>query len=179
MNREDRKCKKCCKYRSYADFPKYHRTGCTKEKRRGVCKECFKKQTDASRYKLMSDIRHLMTQRVKGARKRAKTKGFACEVDTQYLVDLYDKQEGLCAITGMKMSVQAITSSVGMCSDVVSLDRIDSSIGYLKGNVQLVCSDINIMKGTKNMDELIKSCISILKNNKENDYVLKALSTKS
>ena len=39
-----------------------------------------------------------------------------------------------------------------------SIDRIDSSIGYVIGNVQWVHKQVNFMKGTMEQKEFIKFC---------------------
>jgi len=39
-----------------------------------------------------------------------------------------------------------------------SIDRINNSRGYLKGNIQLVHKDINFMKGKMSQDDFIKMC---------------------
>jgi hypothetical protein len=44
------------------------------------------------------------------------------------------------------------------------LDRIDSNLGYVVGNVQWVLKEINIMKHTMSHDYFINLC-SIISNN--------------
>jgi hypothetical protein len=46
-----------------------------------------------------------------------------------------------------------------------SLDRIDSSIGYVEGNVAWVYKPINIMKQTLNSAEFIDLCKKIANHN--------------
>jgi hypothetical protein len=55
-------------------------------------------------------------------------------------MDLWHKQSGLCAITGVGM--------VHKHHDLrtISIDRIDSDKGYAPGNVQLVCQAVNHAK---------------------------------
>lgn len=62
-------------------------------------------------------------------------------ISAEYLIGLYYKQNGLCAISGMKMThrYKDLRS--------ISIDRIDSTKGYIKGNVQLVCQWVNLAKG--------------------------------
>ena len=48
----------------------------------------------------------------------------------------------------------------------LSIDRIDSSKGYTKDNIQLVCSAANMMKGYMEYNELIQFCKAIIKNKK-------------
>jgi hypothetical protein len=51
-----------------------------------------------------------------------------------------------------------------------SLDRIDSSFGYIEGNVQWVHKDINIIKLDYDQDYFIKICSAVCNyKNKENN----------
>lgn len=61
-----------------------------------------------------------------------------------FLEELYYKQEGKCAIT---KQIMTFTQEQGRCQTNISIDRIDSSVGYLESNVQLVCHKVNTMKG--------------------------------
>lgn len=47
-----------------------------------------------------------------------------------------------------------------------SLDRIDSSLGYIEGNVQWVLREINFMKGNLDEEYFKNICIAIGKYNK-------------
>jgi hypothetical protein len=62
------------------------------------------------------------------------------EIDFDFMWSMFQSQNGLCAITKLPMT-HIFRSMYAM-----SIDRIDSSKGYLKGNVQLVCQAINRMK---------------------------------
>jgi hypothetical protein len=44
----------------------------------------------------------------------------------------------------------------------ISIDRIDSSKGYLRGNVQFVCDIVNRMKSSMTQEELLFWCRKIL-----------------
>lgn len=62
---------------------------------------------------------------------------------TAYVGELVKKQEGLCAISGLKLEpVDAYQDRDMICS----LDRIDSSGHYERGNLQVVCRFINRWK---------------------------------
>lgn len=73
------------------------------------------------------------------------------------LLDIYNKQEGKCNLTG-----EILTFDKNNQLTNISIDRIDSNIGYEKGNVQLVCHYVNIMKWNKSVDELKIWCEKIL-----------------
>ena len=46
----------------------------------------------------------------------------------------------------------------------VSIDKIDSTKGYTKNNIQLICMECNQMKSDITEDELYDFCKSILEN---------------
>lgn len=70
----------------------------------------------------------------------AKRRGHTWAIEKQDLDEIYDRQGGRCALSGLPMTW---TGSVAYRP---SLDRIDSSKGYYKGNVQFLCSIVNLMK---------------------------------
>lgn len=50
----------------------------------------------------------------------------------------------------------------GRVNTNISIDRIDSSIGYVRGNVQFVCDVANRMKQDLSQEELLVWCKKIL-----------------
>lgn len=46
----------------------------------------------------------------------------------------------------------------------VSIDKINPNIGYIKGNIQLVCMAINQMKADMSTEELYMFAEALLKN---------------
>ena len=65
---------------------------------------------------------------------------------------LWSNQNGLCIYTKLPLSPK------GYQLNTISLDRIDSSKGYIVGNIQLVCSAINRMKSTYSEIEFVYFC---------------------
>jgi hypothetical protein len=82
-------------------------------------------------------------------------------LDSDFLNELYKKQRGLCAISGVEMTYE---QRGGRCPSNISLDRIDSSKGYTKDNVQLVCHIVNTMKMQYSVKELVFWCTKIVEN---------------
>ena len=71
------------------------------------------------------------------------------DVDEFFLRDLWNSQDGICPYTGIKMDLVQNSSKRKrgeMLPNQCSLDRIDSSKGYIKGNVEFVCLSINLAK---------------------------------
>jgi endogenous inhibitor of DNA gyrase (YacG/DUF329 family) len=85
----------------------------------------------------------------------------ARDIGAQDLIALYYDQKGLCALTGVPMTY---LTGRGRVITNASVDRIDGSIGYLRGNVRLVCCIANSMKNVLTDDELRHWCKLILEN---------------
>jgi hypothetical protein len=79
-------------------------------------------------------------------------------IDYLYVKKLWDDQEGRCSLTNIPM-LQKHGTPYSM-----SIDRIDNSIGYIKGNVRLVCKQINLMKSTMNDLEFKEFCHTLILN---------------
>lgn len=84
------------------------------------------------------------------------SRGYQWDLTIEFLWDLYQKQGGVCALSGLPIgwAEKGLTATA-------SIDRIDSSEGYLNGNVQLVHKDINFMKQQYDQDKFIALCKSV------------------
>lgn len=76
-----------------------------------------------------------------------------------YLLTLYELQKGLCAISGVEMTY---ICGQGNIDTNISIDRINSALGYEEGNIQLVCRRVNMMKMDKDQEDLKNWCRQIL-----------------
>tara|TARA_B100001996_G_scaffold340442_1_gene293957 strand:- start:396 stop:845 length:450 start_codon:yes stop_codon:yes gene_type:complete len=84
-------------------------------------------------------------------------------VDIIYLLKLYKKQKGLCALT--KRPMTRILGKNKKSNTNISIDRINSDKGYMKRNIQLVCADVNIAKSDLKQREFLELCKLISKHN--------------
>lgn len=78
------------------------------------------------------------------------------DIDLMYLKELWEKQNGMCPYTNIKMLLPRNTKEDFQTHSLkkASLDRIDSSKGYLKGNVEFVCCAINYAKNSFTREEM-------------------------
>jgi len=73
------------------------------------------------------------------------------EIDIEYLMEIYDQQEGCCALSGVSM-----TWAGGKTTPTsISVDRIDNEKDYVHGNVRLVCMCVNAFRNIMNDDQLL------------------------
>ncbi len=74
--------------------------------------------------------------------------------------DLYERQEGRCALTGWDLVLMT-----PVLTDVTaSLDRIDSSLGYTVGNTQWLHKDVNMAKHVFTQDHFVRMCTAVAAN---------------
>lgn len=98
------------------------------------------------------------------ARRRAKTEGWECNVDAEYLKSIWT---GICPITNVELQI-------GQAKDTIpdtlraSLDRLDSSKGYIRGNVQYISFRANNIKTDASFEEF-EQIYFWWKNRKENE----------
>ena len=125
------------------------------------CKECkrnaYLRRKEKNRGS--KDLNRLLYERFHGLKDRARKKDIQCNIDLQYLHELWNTQKGLCALSGIPMTYYFDS---GRVPTNVSVDRINSNLGYIKGNLQLVCMAVNQMKSDLTIEQLKYFCKSIL-----------------
>lgn len=125
------------------------------------CKECkrnaYLRRKEKNRGS--KDLNRLLYERFHALKDRARKKDIQCNIDLQYLHELWNTQKGLCALSGIPMTYYFDS---GRVPTNVSVDRINSNLGYIKGNLQLVCMAVNQMKSDLTIEQLKYFCKSIL-----------------
>lgn len=85
-------------------------------------------------------------------KRNASAKNIKFDVSIHKLEKIYNDQNKKCKFTNYDLSFKDKTAS---------LDRIDSSKGYVEGNVQWVHKDVNLIKNNNSDEEFINNCIKI------------------
>lgn len=93
-----------------------------------------------------------------GIRKRAQKKNLMFDLDCKFLDELFIKQNQRCKLSGVLITLPEDWSLKKKNEYTASLDRIDSSKGYIKDNVQWVHKRINAMKLNMTDAEFIDWC---------------------
>jgi hypothetical protein len=93
--------------------------------------------------------------------KKKERKIIPLTITKQYIWELFVKQNSKCALTGIPL-VMGLNCQKHL--HTASLDRIDSSRGYVQGNVQWIHKDVNRMKGSFDQDYFISVCKQISQN---------------
>lgn len=166
---EAKACSKCGEVKSLSEFQR------TKDGflgRRADCKSCqaqykhqrwISGQTSARRRSdPVSTQLYMMNA---NAKRRARSKGLPYDIDIDYLRSIAPSR---CPLLGVELQWacnSGLSSEGGPSSNSPSLDRIDSSKGYVKGNVVIVSHRANTIKNDATEDELLRigRALSILK----------------
>ncbi len=128
---------------------------------------CWRK----NRFKLTGDksnrfegIGQLSGYRVSRIKYRAKKAGFEYALTKEFLWNLWLEQGGLCKLSGLPITLTTGSSSQ---QGSASLDRIDSSKGYVESNVQWVHKHINFMKSDHTSSYFVYLCDMIAQHAKK------------
>jgi hypothetical protein len=111
-------------------------------------------------YKGIGELSGTMFCRI---RREALNRNIIFDISIQDISDLYEKQQGRCALSNVPISLYKESKNRSLCT--ASLDRIDSDCGYTIDNVQWVHSDINFMKQTYKQSYFIELCNLVSKHN--------------
>ena len=96
-------------------------------------------------------------------RSKAKARKKGGEVISLDALELmWTVQNGLCALTKWPMTMELDNGTV---ATNCSIDRIDSSKGYIVGNVQLVCRAANVAKHDLTTADFINLCKAVVASN--------------
>ena len=87
-------------------------------------------------------------------------------VTIEDLKNQWDEQNGICTFSGVKLILSSYSKIEKNPIFSASIDRIDSSKGYIKGNVRWVSRTVNWMKNDTS-DECVWEFINILIENKK------------
>lgn len=141
-----------------------------------ICKECknLYDKTRREKHKSINNCSINTSYRAKNlesflrcslnsTKQGAKRRNIEFSLSLKEIIDLFNSQKGLCAISKIPM-----TSFIqkGHCNTNISIDRIDSSKDYTIDNVQLLCYIVNVMKHNNSIKDLLYFCKAILINNR-------------
>jgi hypothetical protein len=135
-----RQCSCCKEEKPFSEFGKHSK----------FCKDCQPEMNRriSSRLANNTDVAHILRKRLATARDRSKAKCMPMDIDMEHLKMLYERQQGRCFYTKDVLSLKSGTQLT------LSLDRKDSSLGYIKGNVVLCTKQANMMKLDSSIEEL-------------------------
>jgi hypothetical protein len=147
-------CFKCKKSKETNLFFKHKQTG---DGFHSWCKSCCKEGNKKSRDKLNSTIQGRAVVFLRNAKKSAEKRQQAFCLTVEDIVEFWNEQGGVCPYTGRQMELKSGHLNT------VSIERIDSKIGYTKENTVLVCQAVNRMKSDFCFEDFYNLCVDVSK----------------
>lgn len=145
-------CTSCKQKKSFKDFAKDKGStdGC-----QTYCKKCKNKfikeycnTLDGYIKKIFRDMKNI-----------ADRKDVEVNIDIKHIENLWQEQDGKCALSGEKMThISYKTNTILTNNYNASIDLIDSTRGYTHDNIQLVSSIVNTVKCDMEMKQFIEMC---------------------
>lgn len=117
-------------------------------------------QAAKRRAEAKSALREMLRKAVHRSRSRATDIGRDCEITLDYVLDMYEAQEGRCAVSGLKFDPHP--SRDGRANPFrPSIDRIDCAKGYTPDNVRLVLVAVNCGRADFPDETYIQICRAV------------------
>lgn len=118
-----------------------------------LCKKCANRKLENNAHKgfYKGVLRASFVHKYKTG---AETRGIEWDVSFDYLANLLIEQDFKCTLSNEDLDAMEVTNNC-------SLDRIDNSKGYIKGNLQWVTSMVNMCKQCYTQEEFINMCKAI------------------
>ena len=149
--------KQCTKCKEIKELILFFKHSQTPDRLHSWCKSCCNKGSARSRDKLNSTIEGRATVFLQNAKKAAIKRGHLFELTITNIVNCWEQQKTICAYSGRLMTLKS-----GQLN-TVSIERIDSKIGYTIENTVLVCQAINRMKSDFEFDNFYNLCRDVAK----------------
>ena len=146
-----------------ANFDIHHTTTAGSVSYTGQCKSCLFhiRSERIQRYK--RDISLYCRRLLPAIRCRVKEENTNFNLTLEFLVDLWNKQSGLCYYTRDSMDLTAVTEDKKSPHlEFPSLDRLTPNEGYTQGNVVWCTWGVNRMKNNLSKDQLILFCKKVI-----------------
>lgn len=126
------------------------------------CRKKYLSRCDSNRRS--SSVEATLNELSEQIKSRAKRDGKQYDLSKEFLLDLLRKQEGMCAQTGRVLEASSFVegNKYRAHKNTVSVDRIDSSKGYTKDNVQLVVYHYNLAKSAFTQEEMMELCKDVV-----------------
>ena len=129
-----------------------------------TCKECSRKNARKNyAFKKEHPTLEIVAKvKIKSAKNRARQKKLSFSLTVEDFLQLYVVQNGNCFYSGLPLSLNIGTPNI------ISIDRLDSNLGYDINNCVLTTYIVNVMKNDSSVDDFLNMCKIITENNIKN-----------
>lgn len=149
----EKKCTKCLLIKSVTDFYKNHTN---RDDYDIYCKLCSRDKS----FDFRSTLNGFLNKLIYSAKQRTKKKNdnnFEMTITKEELLEIYTNQDGLCYYSELRMN------HVSFIDYMMSIERINPNLGYIKDNIALCCAEFNM--ASQWTHEKIKEMLEILAQN--------------
>jgi hypothetical protein len=152
----EKKCTQCQVTKSVTDFNK---KSTSRDGYDTHCKLCLR----ARDFEFRSTLNGFFKKLIQSAKQRIKKKNlkdynnFEITITKEELLEIFNTQDGLCFYSELKMNHVPFTNYM------MSIERINSNLGYIKDNIALCCAEFN--SSCQWTHEKIKEMLEILAQN--------------
>jgi hypothetical protein len=141
-------------------------------------KENYKKENNKKRYEKYKEsylkrnfqnrktIRGRLYSLLSAAQSRARKNNLDINIDLNFLLSLYEKQNGKCKLTNLEFTFEPKGVETNYNPFNPSIDKIDHSKGYTKDNVRLVCTIVNLALNTFGEENFALMCQAYINHSK-------------
>lgn len=152
----ERNSKLCAKCGEEKDVSLFFKHTATSDGWHSWCKHCCKNGNEKSRQKKYSSFEGRISTLLISCKNSSIKRNNEFSITREDLIKMWELQGGKCAYTFFDLETQPNNPYS------VSVERIDSNIGYTKDNTILVCNAINRMKS--NLDPILfyEMCRSVV-----------------
>lgn len=113
--------------------------------------------TDSEKYlRFVNTLHGRLSELLKGARHTAKQRQREFNLEYHDLARQWRVQKGRCVYTGWEMSTFRGDPRL------VSIERVDNAVGYVPGNVILVCWCANRARNTLTIQQFVEMCEAVV-----------------
>jgi hypothetical protein len=141
-------CLKCHTTFSMLEFYKVKKTGVYSS----YCKKCY---SNLRRDSLSLSYKNRANSLFNSAKHGSKKRGIIFKITKDDIIRQYERQNGKCYYSGLPISL------ISKDDNVMSLDRINSELGYVPNNIVICGWKINKMKSDFSIDKFLKLCKEI------------------
>lgn len=122
------------------------------------CRQCMSEKTSGHNCKLRKGYKEITGSFWWQINNVAASRGHVFKITQRYIYGLLIKQGHTCALSGLPIRIAQSSYEQKSGLHTASLDRINSNLGYVKGNVQWVHKSVNLMKQDFYEEDFIYYC---------------------
>lgn len=128
---------------------------------KSVCcsRACSSKIQHTSEAALKKRLYYQLSQSIRSGDKKV-----GDDVDEEYLLEIWNRQKGKCPYSGQELVLKPHRNRGARVPNQASVDRIDSSLGYVRGNIEFVSLIANLAKNIWTKQDVLNFCKQVVDN---------------